>query len=102
MTEGLQTPPEATLLENTADWPEDHPLCVEWKTFKREASRLIGDGHRGRFVIIKGDQLVSIWDTLRDAVQAGAERLGHVPFLVQEIQPCIKPFRFGYARLCQH
>ncbi len=47
---------------NTPDVPDDQPFAREWKTFTREVRRLIAEGHRGRFAIIKGDQIVSTWE----------------------------------------
>ncbi len=75
------------------DLPADHILATEWKTFKREVQRLLAEGHEGRCVLIKGDVVIGIWDTSRDAYRAGRERLGLEAFLVQPIHSCEVPVR---------
>jgi hypothetical protein len=90
-----------TLIDQVPEPPPGDPFAAEWRTFKREVYRLMCSGNKGRFALIKGDQLVSVWDTLTDATQAGRERFGKEPFLVQEIQLYVKVLRSGYFRLCQ-
>jgi hypothetical protein len=89
-----------TLVEQLPDTPAGQPFAEEWKTFKREVYRLMCHGHKGRFVLIQGEQVLSVWDTLDDAIQAGRERFGQQPFFVQEVQLYVKPIRSGYGRLC--
>ncbi len=61
-------------------------LRAEIATYFRELPRLLAEGHEGRFVLIKGDQIVGIWDTSGDALQAGYDRFGvGEPFLDQPI-----------------
>lgn len=60
----------------------------EIRTYVRELPRLIAEGHAGRFVLIKGDEVLSVWDTFDDACQAGRERFPFgVAFLAQPIDP---------------
>lgn len=49
-------------------------LRHEIRTYRRELPRLLAEGHEGRYALIKGDQLLSVWDTFDDACQAGRER----------------------------
>ena len=58
----------------------------ELATYHRELARLLMAGETGRFALIHGDELVSVWDTRRDAVQAGQDKFGPEAFLVQQIQ----------------
>jgi hypothetical protein len=60
-------------------------IKTEIITYRRELPRLLAEGHEGRFALIKGDQVLSIWDTGGDAYQAGRERFGFDPFLAQPI-----------------
>jgi hypothetical protein len=62
-------------------------LRAEIVTYLRELPRLLAEGQEGRFALIKGDQLLSIWDTFDDACQAGHELfpMGTV-FLAQPIE----------------
>ena len=89
-----------TLIDQVPDLPERDPLSTEWRTFKREVYRLMCSGGKGRFALIKGDHILSTWDTASDARQAGRERFGSEAFLVQEIQLYVKPVRSGYLRRC--
>ena len=64
------------------------PLKQEVATYLRELPRLLADGHEGRHVLVKGDEVLSLWDTFDDAYQAGRERFGWgVAFLAQPIDP---------------
>jgi hypothetical protein len=59
----------------------------EMATYRRELPRLLDEGEVGRHVLIKGDDLLSVWDTQADAVQPGCERFGLEPFYVKQIDP---------------
>ena len=61
------------------------PLEREAETYRREVGRLLAEGHAGRHALIKGGEVVSIWDTQRDALQAGCEKFGLDPFAVVKI-----------------
>jgi hypothetical protein len=58
----------------------------ELTTYRRELARLLLEGEVGRFALIHGDEVVSVWDTRRDAVQAGHDKFGLESFLVQQVQ----------------
>lgn len=60
-------------------------LAAELATFERELPRLLAEGEEGRWALVHGDTVASVWDTCPDAVQAGDERFGLVPFLVQQV-----------------
>jgi hypothetical protein len=57
------------------------------QTYRRELPRLLQEGHAGRYAIIKDDQIVSLWDTLGDALQAAGERFGLEPVATYQINP---------------
>lgn len=59
----------------------------ELATYLRELPRLLEEGQAGRHVLIKGDELISIWDTQGDAIQAGRERFGLEPIFIKTIDP---------------
>jgi hypothetical protein len=52
-------------------------------TYVRELPRLLEEGYAWKHALVKGDELLSIWDTQNDAVQAGVERFGLEPFFCQ-------------------
>lgn len=57
----------------------------EIATYRRELPRLLAEGHEGRFVLIQGDQVISLWDTFEDAYQAGVQQFSLGPFLAQPL-----------------
>ncbi len=59
----------------------------EFAAYLRELPQLLAEGHAGRYALLAGDEVLSIWDTQRDALQAGYERLGLEPFSVKKIDP---------------
>jgi hypothetical protein len=59
----------------------------EIATYLRELPRLLDEGHVWRHALIKGDEVLSIWDTQGDAIQAGRERFGLEPIFVKTIDP---------------
>jgi hypothetical protein len=62
------------------------PLYREWGTYRREAGRLLAEGHGGRHVLIKGEDILGIWGTHDEAMAAGYQRFLNQPFLVHQIE----------------
>jgi len=69
--------------------PEDRQrLEGAFATYRRELPRLLAQGDAGRYALIQGDKVVSVWDTSRDAGQSGYERFGvEGGFAIQRINP---------------
>ena len=63
----------------------------EWDTFLKEMPRLLDEGQRGKYVLIQGDTVLGVWDTLDEAIAAGYDRVGLDPFLAQEINDRPEP-----------
>lgn len=58
----------------------------EIATYRRELPRLLSEGEASRYAIVKGDDIVSIWDTWGDATQARYERFGmDSPIFIKQI-----------------
>jgi hypothetical protein len=57
----------------------------EIATYVRELPRLLDEEEEGRFALIKGDAILSVWDTHRDAIQTGVEKFGLDPIFVMKI-----------------
>ena len=67
------------------DWDRSEKA---FNTYRRELPRLLQEGHAGRFALIVGEEVLSVWDTTRDAAQAGYERFGvDGKFCIHEIKP---------------
>src|SRR5438445_7398558 len=60
--------------------PADGPPDVEWNLYRREVGRLLAEGHEGRWVLIKGDQIIGLWDTCQEADRVRLER-----FLLEDV-----------------
>ena len=80
-----------------ADLPEGDPLALELTTYKREAGRLIAEGHEGRFVLIKDGVVIGIWDTEVEALNAGEARFGMVDMMVHQILTRERVYRLRFA-----
>lgn len=60
-------------------------LSKELETYEAHKGQLVSDSV-GKFVVIKGDDVIDTWDTFEDAIKAGYGRFGMEPFLVKHIQ----------------
>ena len=61
------------------------PLAVEWETYRREIGRLLAEGQKGKFVLIKGDEIIGIFDTWDEARRVGLEKYLLQPHMVHPI-----------------
>ena len=57
----------------------------ELETYRNNLPELKGE-NEGRFVLIKGDQVIDIFSSYDDALKAGYTQFGLQPFLVKKIQ----------------
>jgi hypothetical protein len=46
------------------------PPAREWNYYLREIGRLLAEGHEGRWLLIKGEEILGIWDTYAEANEA--------------------------------
>ena len=49
----------------------------------REIARKL---NAGKYVLIKGKQVISVSDTQNDAIRVGIDKFGNTPFLVKKIE----------------
>src|SRR5208337_945349 len=77
-----------------------NPVAAEWNYYRREAGRLLAEGNEGRWVLIKDEQLLGIWDTQDEAMAEGYRRFFRQPFLVHQIQEWERLLRPGYHQRC--
>jgi hypothetical protein len=59
----------------------------EIATYRRELPRLLAEGYAGEYALVKGDEILSVWETQGDAIRAGSERFGLEPIFVKKIDP---------------
>lgn len=64
----------------------NNPLLTEMATFEANKARLLGTD-RNRYALVHGKQILSTWESERDAIRLGYRDLGNVPFLVKHILP---------------
>jgi hypothetical protein len=64
------------------------PLEQELAAYRRELPRLLAEGEKGRWAVVKGDQVLATWDTYRDASQYAREKfpVGE-PLMIQQVDP---------------
>ena len=62
-------------------------LARDFNAYRRELPRLLAEGHANRWILIRQGTVLSVWDTYRDALQAGYERFGLDPFAVNRVNP---------------
>ena len=62
----------------------DSPLRAEWELYRREVGRWLAEGHEGKWVLIKGEEVIGIYDTNDEATDEVHKR-----FLIPR-QPCLK------------
>jgi hypothetical protein len=59
---------------------------TERNFYRREVGRLLAEGHEGRWVLIKGEEIVGIWDTRAEAEAVLYKRYLREPALVHQVQ----------------
>jgi hypothetical protein len=70
-------------------------LAAEWETYRREVGRLLAEGHEGKWVLIKGDEVIGLFDSQQQALAAGSERFLLQPKLVHHVlsrEPVLRYF----------
>lgn len=60
-------------------------LRTELLTWEREKARLFAESP-GKYVLIKGDEIIGVYETQLDGITRGWERFPHQPILVHKIE----------------
>ena len=68
-------------------------LEIEWRYFNDHRGEFF-ERAPGKFVLIKGDSLIGLFDSEASAIREGYEKLGNVPFLVKQITEVDIPLTF--------
>ena len=85
-------------LHGIGEAPPDSPLATEWNFYRRQVGRLLAEGNQGKWVLIKGERIIGIWDTFAD-VNAAQGSLAQ-PVMIKQILDRELLLRIGYIRLC--
>jgi len=76
-------------------------LTREWDSYRREVGRLLAEGHEGKFVLIKGEDVIGVHDAWDAAREMGLRLYLVEPFLVQEVRAQEPVLRLrGYSFPC--
>jgi hypothetical protein len=52
----------------------DEPLGVEWEVYRRKVADWLAEGNEGRWVLVKGEEVIGIFDTLEAAREEAHKR----------------------------
>ncbi|MBU3906648.1 MAG: hypothetical protein KKA64_00165 [Nanoarchaeota archaeon] len=63
---------------------KENLLSKEIKTYNENKEVLLRDSS-GKFVLIKEDKVIGVYDTRNDAIKIGIDKFGNEPFLVKKI-----------------
>jgi hypothetical protein len=63
------------------------------ETYNRKLPELLTN--EGKFVLIHGEEVASVWDTYEDALRAGYAKVGLGPFMVKKIQSAEPVLQFS-------
>jgi hypothetical protein len=78
----------------------DSPLYHEWNTYRREVTRLMAEGHEGRWTLIAARDIIGLWDTQEEANWVAAQRFPGRAVLIKQIlrfEPMVRCTRLLYA-----
>ena len=64
---------------------EEKLLSKEIETFNKKKEILLRDSS-GKFVLIKDNEVVDVYDSQNDAIKVGIDKFGNSPFLVKKIE----------------
>jgi hypothetical protein len=76
-------------------------LEKELDTYRREFPKLLN--RAGKFALVQGDAVISVWDSYEDAIQEGYRLFSLKPFLVKQILAIeqVHHFTRGIEPVCQ-
>jgi hypothetical protein len=61
------------------------PPNQEYQTYLREKPKLLAQGKAGKFVLIVGDRIDSVWHCQSDAMEVGYTKIYPQPFIVHRV-----------------
>jgi hypothetical protein len=64
----------------------DSPIASEWNVYRREVARLLAEGQENRWVLIKGEEIIGIWDGEEEARAMAFQKYQMKPCLIQQVR----------------
>jgi hypothetical protein len=98
---GGRTEPATIHYTQLPDSPPDSPTACEWNFYRRVIGQLLAEGHAGKWLLIKDDQIVGIWNTEAEADVVRVQRFLRQPALMKQILVREPILRIGYNKLCR-
>ena len=101
----LSRAPEPTIERPTLHYSEVGELDPrsrhyrEWNFYRREVGRLLAEGREGKWVLIKGEEILGFCDTWEDARNFARDRFTAEEVLVKQVSTHEPVYRIGYNRL---
>jgi hypothetical protein len=83
------------------DGPPNSPIAVEWNFYRRIVGQLLVEGHEGKWLLIKNEEIVGIWASEAKANAVRQERFMMQPVLMKQILDRERILHIGYNRLCR-
>jgi hypothetical protein len=83
------------------DCPPDSPNAPEWNYYRRIIGQLLVEGHEGKWLLIKDEEIVGIWNTESEADVVRVQRFLRQPVLMKQILVREPILRIGYNKLCR-
>jgi hypothetical protein len=84
----LSAPEESPTL-SAKELPEaqaDSELHQEWNYYRTQVERLLAESYEGQFVLIKGEQIIGMWNTRAEAKAVALEKFLMQPCLIHQIR----------------
>jgi hypothetical protein len=78
--------PRTLAYTDLPDGRADSPITNEWNFYRREVGDLLANGHENRWVLIKGQEIIGIWDTEEDARAVALQKYLMQPCLIQQVR----------------
>ncbi len=79
--------------------PEDNALYYEWHTYLQELPRLLAEGLEEKFILIKGMEIIGLFDSWNAANEIAVQRFLMQDILIHQIrsqEPLLRvPWWFG-------
>ena len=75
-------------------------ISREYETYRRIVGQLIADGHEGKHILIKGEEVIGLYQTDGEAMDEGYKRFLGQAFYVHQIQTWERIYRPGCVQPC--